>query len=166
MGVSAVVLFNVGIDSVTCSSAVASHQSLDIADDYITISDDAPDADLEALKQANPYGFDIVIEATGAPTVLETSIDFVRKGGKLVVYGVYDDKVKIAWSPFKIWENEIAILASFCSMQHMPHVLEYVKAGKLRLGGIVDRTFRIEEWEEAMEVVRRQECVKAAIVFD
>lgn len=90
----------------------------------------------------------------------------MRKGGKLVVYGVYDDKVKIAWSPFKIWENEITILASFCSMQHMPHVLGYAKSGKLRLGGIVDRTFRIEEWEECMDVVRRQECVKAAIVFD
>ncbi|KAJ4373527.1 hypothetical protein N0V86_007668 [Didymella sp. IMI 355093] len=141
-------------------------RKLDIADAYTTISDDQPENDLEALKAANPYGFDIVVEATGAPTVLETSINYVRKGGKLVVYGVYDDKVKIAWSPFKIWENEITILASFCSMQHMPHVLEYVRAGKLKLGGLVDRTFRIEEWEEAMDAVRKQECVKAAIVFD
>jgi len=140
-------------------------RKLDIADEYITISDAQPDADLSALRTANPYGFDIVVEATGAPTVLEAAIEFVRKGGKLVVYGVYDDKVKIAWSPFRIWENEITILASFCSMQHMPHVLEYVKGGKLRLGGIVDRTFRIEEWAECMDVVRRQECVKAAIVF-
>lgn len=140
-------------------------KKLAIADDYLTISDDQPDADMSALQAANPYGFDIVIEATGAPTVLENAINFVRKGGKLVVYGVYDDKVKIAWSPFKIWENEITILASFCSMQHMPHVLEYVKAKRLRLGGIVDRTFRIEEWEACMDVVRRQECVKAAIVF-
>lgn len=140
-------------------------KKLDIADAYTTISDDQPSQDLDALQAANPYGFDVVVEATGAPTVLESSINYVRKGGKLVVYGVYDDKVKIAWSPFRIWENEITILASFCSMQHMPHVLEYVRAGKLKLGGIVDRTFRIEEWEEAMDVVRKQECVKAAIVF-
>ncbi|KAL1601931.1 hypothetical protein SLS59_005097 [Nothophoma quercina] len=143
-------------------------KQLGIADAYVTISDDRPGADLNALKASSAYGFDIVVEATGAPTVLESAIDFVRKGGKLVVYGVYDDKVKIAWSPFKIWENEITILASFCSMGHMPHVLEYLQGGtpKLKLGGIVDRTFRIEEWAECMEVVRRQECVKAAIVFD
>lgn len=139
---------------------------MDIAEDYMTISDSHPNNDLSALQTANPYGFDIVVEATGAPTVLENAINFVRKGGKLVVYGVYDDKVKIAWSPFRIWENEITVLASFCSMQHMPHVLEYVQSGRLKLGGIVDRTFSIEEWEKCMDIVKRQECVKAAIVFD
>ena len=141
-------------------------RGMGVADAFVAISDDGAVADMAALHAANPHGFDVVVEATGAPSVLEGSIEFVRKGGKLVVYGVYDDKAKIAWSPFAIWANEITILASFCSMQHMPGVLEYVNSGKLKLGGIVDRTFQIEEWAECMEVVRRQECVKAAIVFD
>jgi D-arabinitol dehydrogenase (NADP+) len=105
------------------------------------------------------------VEATGAPSVLERCLSFVRKGGKLVVYGVYDASVKIAWSPFTIWENEITILASFCSMQHLPGVIEYIQAHRLKLDGIVSRTYRIEEWGECMEAVRRQEVVKAAIVF-
>ncbi|KAJ4377476.1 hypothetical protein N0V83_000301 [Neocucurbitaria cava] len=141
-------------------------KELGIADSFITISDHQPQVEMAALASANPYGFDVVVEATGAPTVLEQSIEFVRKGGKLVVYGVYDEGVKIAWSPFRIWENEITVLASFCSMGHMPHVLEYVKSGKLKLGGIVSKTYRVEEWAECLEVVRRQEVVKAAIVFD
>jgi D-arabinitol dehydrogenase (NADP+) len=141
-------------------------RKLQIADEYITISDTDPQAQMTDLGTANPYGFDIVIEATGSPSVLESSISFVRKGGKLVVYGVYDEGVKISWSPFRIWEHEITILASFCSMGHFPHVLEYVKAGKLKLDGVVSRTFRVEEWEECLEVVRKGECVKAAIVFD
>jgi D-arabinitol dehydrogenase (NADP+) len=121
---------------------------------------------MSSLETANPYGFDIVIEATGSPSVLESSLLFVRKGGKLVVYGVYDESVKISWSPFRIWEHEITIMASFCSMGHMPQVLEYVRAGKLKMAGVVSRTFRIEEWEECLEVVRMGECVKAASVFD
>ncbi|KAI8933190.1 hypothetical protein NX059_009828 [Plenodomus lindquistii] len=141
-------------------------KELNIADSYITISDDQPHIDMQDLQTANPYGFDIVVEATGAPTVLEQSLQFVRKGGKLVVYGVYDENVKISWSPFRIWENEITIIASFCSMGHIPHVLEYVKAGKLKLGGIVNKAYRIEEWEECLDAVRKQEVVKAAIVFD
>lgn len=141
-------------------------RKLNFADHYITISDENPSADMSALAAVNPHGFDIVVEATGATPVLESALDFVRKGGKLIVYGVYDSNVKISWSPFRIWENEITILASFCSMQHMPHVLEYVRAGRLMLGGIVDRVFGIEEWEEAMGVVERGECVKAAIVFE
>lgn len=139
---------------------------MEIADDYVTISDAEPQVQMAELLATNPYGFDIVIEATGAPTVLESALNYVRKGGKLVVYGVYDESVKIAWSPFKIWENEVTILASFCSMGHIPHVMEYVKTGRLKLDGVVNKTFRIEEWEECLEVVRKQEVVKAAIVFD
>ncbi|EUC29162.1 hypothetical protein COCCADRAFT_29730 [Bipolaris zeicola 26-R-13] len=141
-------------------------RSLAIADTFITISDDHAETDMQDLRAANPYGFDIVVEATGAPTVLEKSLDYVRKGGKLVVYGVYDNSVKISWSPFQIWENEITILASFCSMSHLPHVLEYVNAGRLKLKGIANKTYRIEEWAECLEAVRKQEVVKAAIVFD
>ncbi|CAI9628674.1 unnamed protein product [Alternaria burnsii] len=141
-------------------------QKLDIADAYVTISDENPSADMASLQTNNPYGFDIVVEATGAPTVLEKAIEYVRKGGKLVVYGVYDESVKIAWSPFRIWENEITILASFCSMSHIPHVLEYVNAGRLKLGGIANKTYKIEQWEECLDAVRKQEVVKAAIVFD
>jgi D-arabinitol dehydrogenase (NADP+) len=141
-------------------------RELGIADEYVTISDTEAHVQMESLASSNPYGFDIVIEATGSPTVLEASLHYVRKGGKLVVYGVYDESVKIAWSPFRIWEHEITILASFCSMGHIPHVLEYVKSGNLKLDGVVSRTFRIEEWEECLDVVRRGEVVKAAIVFD
>lgn len=141
-------------------------EQLDVADDFITISDNQPHLEMQALHDANPHGFDIVVEATGASSVLESSLDYVRKGGKLVVYGVYDESVKISWSPFRIWENEITILASFCGMGHLAQVLEYVKAGRLKLRGIVNKTYRIEEWAECLEAVRKQEIVKAAIVFD
>jgi D-arabinitol dehydrogenase (NADP+) len=50
-------------------------------------------------------------------------------------------------------------------MQHLPGVIEYIQAHRLKLDGIVSRTYRIEEWGECMEAVRRQEVVKAAIVF-
>lgn len=141
-------------------------RDMKIADEYVTISDAQPHVQMEELAASNTYGFDIVIEATGSPTVLEASLEYVRKGGKLVVYGVYDDSVKISWSPFRIWEHEITILASFCSMGHMPHVLEYIKTGRLKLNGIVSKTFKVEEWAECLEVVRKGEVVKAAIVFE
>jgi D-arabinitol dehydrogenase (NADP+) len=44
--------------------------------------------------------------------------------------------------------------------------MEYVTAGKLKLGGVVSRTYRVEEWAECLEVVRSGDVVKAAIVFD
>jgi len=139
-----------------------------VAERYVEIPESAASsaAAFDALLSAEPDGWDAVVEATGSPAVLERALAFVRKGGTLVVYGVYAPDVTVAWSPFRIWEREMTVLASFCSMQHLPQVLEYVRAGRLRLGGVVDREFRVEEWGECMEVVRRGECVKAAIVWD
>ncbi|PSK60722.1 D-arabinitol dehydrogenase 1 [Elsinoe australis] len=141
-------------------------RKMNIADTFIHISDDDAQSDMDALLKQNPHGFDLVIEATGAAPVLEQAIYFVRKSGTLVVYGVYDDKVKIAWPPSRIWTYEITILASFCSTLKFPAVLEYVRTDKLRLGGIVTDTYRIEQWAECLEAVRKQQVVKAAIVFD
>jgi D-arabinitol dehydrogenase (NADP+) len=141
-------------------------RELQLADEYVSISDSDPQSSMDALKEANPYGFDIVVEATGAASVLEQSIFYVRKGGTLVVYGVYDDAVKVAWPPSRIWTYEITILASFCSTLKFPVILEYLKTKKLNFRRIVNKTYRIEEWARCLEAVMQQKVVKAAIVFD
>lgn len=79
-------------------------QKLGAGDKYIELSREAPQAQFDALKAENPYGFDIVVEATGSQKILEDSINYVRRGGKLVVYGVYSSEVRVSWSPAKICE--------------------------------------------------------------
>lgn len=79
-------------------------QHLGAGDKYIELSRQEPQAQFDALKADNPYGFDIVVEATGSQKILEDSINYVRRGGKLVVYGVYSSEVRVSWSPAKICE--------------------------------------------------------------
>jgi D-arabinitol dehydrogenase (NADP+) len=62
-------------------------KSLDAADTYIELSRSDPEAQFQQLKKDNPYGFDIVIEATGSVKILEDAINYCRRGGTLVVYG-------------------------------------------------------------------------------
>ncbi|KAK3635918.1 hypothetical protein LTR56_014456 [Elasticomyces elasticus] len=141
-------------------------KSLNLADSFVTISEANAKGDMDALRQAHPHGFDIVVEATGAASVLEQSIFYVRKGGTLVVYGVYDDAARIAWPPMRIWTYELTILSSFCSVLKFPVVMEYVRTKKLVLSGIVTKTYRIEQWAECLDALEKQQFVKAAIVFD
>lgn len=60
---------------------------LNATDEYVELPrhKEAAKATRENIKSKNPYGFDIVVEATGSAEVLEDSVNFVRKGGKLVV---------------------------------------------------------------------------------
>lgn len=56
-----------------------------------------------------PYGFDVVVEATGVESIVEDSINYVRRGGTLLVYGVYEDKARVSWPPSKIFSDEIRV---------------------------------------------------------
>lgn len=64
-------------------------KKLDAADHYVELSRSNPEVQFEKLKKDHPYGFDIVVEATGSAKILEDAIHYVRRGGKLVVYGMY-----------------------------------------------------------------------------
>ncbi|KAL4973491.1 chaperonin 10-like protein [Aspergillus desertorum] len=141
-------------------------KSLGAGDDYIALSRQAPSAQFNKLKADNPYGFDIVVEATGNVKILEDSINYVRRGGKLVVYGVYANKDRVSWPPSKIFGDEIQIIGSFSEVYKFPSAIDYLDSGKVKVSGIVNKVYRIEQWEECLEAMRNKSAIKAAITFD
>lgn len=103
-------------------------KSLDAADEFVELprDEDAATARLEQLRREHPYGFDIVVEATGSERVLENALHFVTKGGKLVIYGVYNDESRISLSPNKIFKEEIHVLGSFSQTYKFPAAIDYL----------------------------------------
>lgn len=51
----------------------------------------------------------IKIEATGSEQVANDCLDFVRRGGSLMIYGVYSKNDLVHWSPAKIFQDEIKV---------------------------------------------------------
>ncbi|KAH0614422.1 uncharacterized protein LAJ45_09550 [Morchella importuna] len=141
-------------------------KKLDAADVYVELSRSNPEAQFEQIKKDNPYGFDIVVEATGSPKILEDAIHYVRRGGKLVVYGVYSDSARVSWPPSKIFGDEITIIGSFSETYMFPATIGYLDTGKVKVEGIVNKTYRLEQWGECLEAMKNKSAIKAAIVFD
>jgi D-arabinitol dehydrogenase (NADP+) len=50
-------------------------KQLGAGDAYIELSRSNPEAQFEKIKKDHPYGFDIVVEATGSPKILEDAIN-------------------------------------------------------------------------------------------
>ncbi|PQE25397.1 L-threonine 3-dehydrogenase protein [Rutstroemia sp. NJR-2017a BBW] len=141
-------------------------KKLDAADVYVELSRDNPEVQFNKIKEDNKYGFDIVVEATGSPKILEDAINYVRRGGKLVVYGVYASSARVSWPPSKIFGDEITILGSFSETYMFPAAIDYLDSGKVKVEGIVNKTFKLEQWGEALESIKNKSAIKAAIVFD
>ncbi|KKZ67840.1 alcohol dehydrogenase [[Emmonsia] crescens] len=141
-------------------------KSLDAGDEYIALSRSDPSAQFAKLKADNPYGFDIVVEATGSVKILEDAIHYCRRGGKLVVYGVYSSADRVSWPPSKIFGDEITIIGSFSETYKFPAAIDYLDSGKVRVNGIVNKVFKLEQWAECLEAMRNKSAIKAAITFD
>jgi D-arabinitol dehydrogenase (NADP+) len=141
-------------------------KKLDAGDVYVELSRTNPEEQFKKLKEENPYGFDIVVEATGSPKILEDAINYVRRGGKLVVYGVYSNAARVSWPPSKIFGDEITIIGSFSETYMFPTAISYLDSGKVKVGGIVNKVFKLEQWGECLEAMKNKSAIKAAITFD
>ncbi|KAI2611172.1 GroES-like protein [Hypoxylon fragiforme] len=141
-------------------------RSLDAADHYVPLSRANATPQWEQIKKDNPYGFDIVVEASGSVKVLEDAIHYVRRGGKLVCYGVYPNAGRVSWPPSKIFGDEITIVGSFSETFMFPATVDYLDSGKVKTKGIVNKVFKLEQWGEALQSIRDKSAIKAVIAFD
>lgn len=89
-------------------------KELGAADEYIELDRNDPAAQWERIQADNPYGFDVVVEATGNEKVANDSINYVRRGGTLMVYGVYSNDARVHWPPSKIFGDEIKVRQLLC----------------------------------------------------
>lgn len=62
--------------------------------------------------------------------------------------------------------DEITILGSFSETYKFPAAIDYMESGKVKVDGIVNKVFKVEQWAEALEAVRNKTAIKAAIVWD
>jgi len=138
-------------------------KKLGLADEYVALDRGNAKAQWEELKQKNPYGFDAVIEATGVESVIDDSINYVRRGGTLLVYGVYSAKDRVHWSPAKIFGDEIRIIGSFAQTDCFPRAVAYLESGKLKTDGIITHVFGIDEYQRALDLMASRQCIKIAI---
>lgn len=85
-------------------------KQLNAGDEYIELDRTNPGPQWDKLQADNPYGFDVVVEATGVEKVAQDSIRYVRRGGTIMIYGVYENKALIHWPPSKIFGDEIKVM--------------------------------------------------------
>lgn len=61
--------------------------------------------------------------------------------------------------------DEITILGSFSETYMFPAAIDYLDSGKVKVAGIVNKTFSLDQWAECLESMKNKSAIKAAIVF-
>jgi D-arabinitol dehydrogenase (NADP+) len=140
-------------------------KQLNAADEYIELDRDPAKAEVQwrQLKEKEKYGFDVVVEATGVEKLANESINFVRRGGTLMIYGVYENKALVHWPPSKIFGDEIKIIGSFSQTYCFPRAVAYLDSGKVKVKGMVTDSFKLEDYQKALDKMNSRGALKICI---
>jgi len=121
-----------------------------------------PGAD-DALRTISPLGFDVVVDCTGVPAVVEHMFTHVRKNGKLLFFGVNPPDARVSISPFDVYQRDIEILGSFALRYTFHDAFALLESGAIDVHPLLSDRFPIERFPEALELASSGEALKVQI---
>lgn len=134
------------------------------ADEIVAIDRHDPNKHRSRLHELSPTGFDYIVEATGSASVCQDALQFVRRGGTLLVYGVYPESDSVRFNPFDLFRREITIKGSFAQIDAFPRALAYLESGKIKVNEIVSDEFELKDWGKVLEHAWSRKGIKIAVI--
>jgi 2-desacetyl-2-hydroxyethyl bacteriochlorophyllide A dehydrogenase len=116
-----------------------------------------------ALTEISPLGFDVVIDCTGVPSVVEHMFTHVRKNGKLLFFGVNPPDARISISPYDVYAKDLEIFGSFALRYTFHDAVALLESGAVDVKPLLSDRFPIERFPEALELAGSGEAFKVQI---
>ena len=104
------------------------------------------------LNETENRGVDVAIVATGSLKALDDAIDFVRKGGSVMMFGVPSkgDRMNIDMS--KVYSKEITLTTSYAASDNdTKEALELIKSSRADVKSLVTHKYSILETQKAFD---------------
>ncbi|MEN9894698.1 MAG: hypothetical protein RIR97_550 [Pseudomonadota bacterium] len=92
-----------------------------------------------------PGGVDVVFECAGVPDTFVQSLDIVRRGGTVVIFGVMPQGQKVSVMPFDLLVKEIRLEGAFLNPFTHGRAAAMVAARLLDLDSLITRTIGLDE---------------------
>ncbi len=110
--------------------------------------------------------FDVVIDATGAPAMLEQAVRLARPGGRVLMFGVAPQGKKATIEPFQIFRKGLTICSSYTSRRNSWQALRLIGSGKVRVDDLVSHRLPLDGFEAGIgKIESRGENAMKVMIF-
>jgi 2-desacetyl-2-hydroxyethyl bacteriochlorophyllide A dehydrogenase len=117
----------------------------------------------DELRQLSELGFDVVIDCTGVPSVVEHMFTHVRDEGKLLFFGVNPTEATIKISPYDVYKKDLEILGSFALRYTFHQAIALMQSGSVDVRPLLAERLPIERFPEALRLARSGDALKVQI---
>jgi NADPH2:quinone reductase len=108
--------------------------------------------------------FDAAVDCTGAAPAIEAAFDSLRRGGRLLVFGVASEEARVSLSPFRIYNDEIQIVGSMAVLNSFGAALDLVASGAIDTAALLTDTLPLEEYPAALDLMRSGTGLKIQVL--
>jgi Zn-dependent alcohol dehydrogenase len=125
---------------------------------------------VQAIKElTGGRGVDFAFDAIGLPKVSRQAYDATRRGGTTIVIGIMPHGAEIP-IPGTIYGDAKTVKGCFYGSTRpaidFPKLVDLYMQGRLKLDQIVNRTYHLDEINEAFDALARGENARGVVVFD
>ncbi len=119
---------------------------------------------VEKVKElTGGYGCDVYVEATGHPTGVTQGLEMIRRLGRFVQFSVLSAEVTTDFSVIGD-RKELDLLGSHLGPYCYPTAIDLFSRKLITAENIVTHTFKLEEFEKALEVARSKDSIKVVLI--
>ena len=104
-----------------------------------------------------PGGYDVVIDATGIPAVIEETIGLARHGGRILLFGVAPNNAAANLKPFDIFRKGLSIHSSYTSLRNSAQALDLLRSGRIEAGKLISHRLPLDKFADAVALLANPE---------
>ncbi|GAQ95724.1 L-iditol 2-dehydrogenase [Thermodesulfovibrio aggregans] len=118
----------------------------------------------DPLDFTDGFGYDRVVECTGQKEIWLKSINYVRKGGTVLLFGGLKTGTEVCYDAARIHYDEITLKGAFhYNPEDVKEAAKLIQSRKLRLKELITDKFPLSEISLAFEKLSRGEGIKYLI---
>lgn len=110
-----------------------------------------PDDAVAVLAELRDPSADVVIEASGRTQTAEWALGLVRRGGTVVLFGVYPEQERLSLNPFRVNEDELRIVGSLNNPNTHQRAIDLLASRRVSLDGMITHRLDLEDLTTAMD---------------
>jgi L-iditol 2-dehydrogenase len=122
---------------------------------------------INTLKKSadNGIGFDYVFECTGVPEVWEASVDYIRRGGTVILFGGCKSETTVTYDAGKLHYDEITLKGVFhYTPSDVKKAYTLLCGGKLALSRLITGRYPLRQTQKAFDRLSKGVGIKYAII--
>lgn len=117
----------------------------------------------KALKELAPYGFAVVIDATGVPAVIAQALNYLKPRGQYLQFGVAPRQATITWQPYEIFHNDWTIIGSFALCYTFQPAIAWLAHGVVDISPLVSHTLPLSDFQHGFQDFAEGKTLKVHI---